>query len=541
MILVQSLSASECLNGARRVVRILDEELPGHAADDGEEHEVGRALPEREVAERRGVEVASVREILREERVGAVLRALVRAGAARVLAVPVWDLQRLETIEVALDGELRIEAVAALHVVRVPNVEAVLRGRVDALAVGAAGHLAVGVLRDGRSIGLVAREAARGAVGIVGARRGGAVDVDRREALARRPRHGSVEGRAGELARAGRPAATAEGERIGPGVLFVGQHDHGDERVAAEEVLALLQNRRVEAVEIGLRRVDRGVELDRVVRIRLDEEAVPALELRFETAAVLLGADGQILEVLDEGGNVGLLGDVRIGLALVLRLVRREPREEVAAVVVEGLRVHDRGLGRAAGRLRAADEVTAIVVVAVADGRPRCAAARFADVLRAAAAERRGDDAEVQIVDRRELELPAVGAGQRRGAGGLLALRLVGLVLAVRREQTRHEVRHGLLQEILLVAHRRRVVDREQEVELVDGLLFGGGIPGRRPGLGCHHDVERGAAGDDADSDEQPQPSHSMHWRSTFAPEAGRPSAENAMAWGQSPAALPVT
>ena len=45
---------------------------------------------------------------------------------------------------------------------------------------------------------------------------------------------------------------------------------------------------------------------------------------------------------------------------------------------------------------------------------------------------------------------------------------------ALRLEQADEEVRHGVREDRLLVTHRRRVVDHEQEVDLVDRLLRDG-------------------------------------------------------------------
>ena len=184
----------------------------------------------------------------------------------------------------------------------------------------------------------------------------------------------------------------------------------GDERVGAEEVVALLEDRRVDAVEVRLRRADRRVELDGVVRIRLDEEAVPALELRLEAAAVLADAGDEALEVRGDGGVVGLLGHVRIRGARVVRSPGGSHARKLPPLPSSGLASVDRRLGGPSLGLRAIEEVAAIVVVTRADGRHGRAGAGLADVGRAAAAERRGDDADVQVVDRRELELEPGGA-----------------------------------------------------------------------------------------------------------------------------------
>ena len=74
--------------------------------------------------------------------------------------------------------------------------------------------------------------------------------------------------------------------RVDRRVVLVGEIDDGEERVGAKEVVPLLEERGVDAGERG--DVVRGG--DRLERIGLDEEAVPALELRLDAASGLADA-----------------------------------------------------------------------------------------------------------------------------------------------------------------------------------------------------------------------------------------------------------
>ena len=75
-------------------------------------------------------------------------------------------------------------------------------------------------------------------------------------------------------------------------------------------------------------------------RVGLDEEAVDALELGLETAAVLPDADDELLEVRSEPVLVELVAyrsagaaalGLRVTLLVLVLLVLRVPREEVRA------------------------------------------------------------------------------------------------------------------------------------------------------------------------------------------------------------------
>ena len=129
---------------------------------------------------------------------------------------------------------------------------------------------------------------------------------------------------------------------------------------------------------------------------------------------------------------------------------RQAPVQEVRLVVVVGRQVLERRLGHG-----------------------RCVA-RVAS----ACAERRGDDAEVQVVERLELGREADRAPPvRRGAG-----HVPRGVDTVRVDEAIQEIGNGGREVGLLVTHRRRVVDVEQDVGPVDDAGDRGHDEGRRTG-----------------------------------------------------------
>ena len=412
----QSASERLVLLGLGRVVV---QELVGNAADVRVVDEVGRAGAGRQVAERRRSEVGAVREVLREDGVRAVGGADVRLRAVGVLARAIGDGELREPVQVARDGVLRVEPELQLHL-DVADVGLALRrrGRVVVLAGGAHG-VAAGAVR-------VAARALRG--------RG-----------ARSARARALEGRGALLVHvvAGH-AGAVEGPHVDRGVVLVGEVDDGQQRVGPEEVGALLEHLGVDARE---RRVAPG-DGDALVRVRLDEEAVPALELRLDAAAPLAHGADDLLEVLHELLRVGERG--------------RAGRRRAAGVVGRRREVGEEALGRV-GDAAAVDELRVVVPLV-----GRRLAGRLGAHVAPHRAERRRDDRDVQVVDRRELEVPrrarAVARDADHGARG-------GVVDAVGRNQAREQVRHGRGEEGLLVPHRLGVIDEKEQVHALDGAL----------------------------------------------------------------------
>jgi len=76
----------------------------------------------------------------------------------------------------------------------------------------------------------------------------------------------------------------------------------------------------------------------------------------------------------------------------------------------------------------------------------------------------RRDDADVNVVDRREFTLER---GLALASDRLTKRAAVG-VDAERVDQSIEQRRHCVVQDLLLVRHRPRVIDHEQEVDLVD-------------------------------------------------------------------------
>ena len=152
----------------------------------------------------------------------------------------------------------------------------------------------------------------------------------------------------------------------------------------------------------------------------------------------------------------------RIRVALLVRVL--------LVLGIPGEEVRRRRVGERLAALHEVEQVTAVVL----------ATGVGADVT-TEAAERRRDDADVHVGDGVELGLRAGGAivvvrlvavrVRRRGARGRDAGRRVG---ALRLEEADEEVRHGVREDRLLVTHRCRVVDHEEEVDLVDLLLRDG-------------------------------------------------------------------
>jgi hypothetical protein len=369
-----------------------------------------------------------------------------------VLGLAVGNLRLGEAVDVALDGVLRVDTKALLHLVEA-NVHVVVRFPVEAVVL-----LAAGVVLDARVILEPARRTSLAArVGVAG---GGALGGGRAAAarVALRARHA---GRGRERRVHEGPALPAEGERVDRGVVLVREEDHGDERVGPEEVGALLEDRGVDALVLG----DVAFADDVGVRVGLDEEVVPALELRLEAAAVLLHAADEAGECLVEVVHRGVGRRAFGGLLGLVALDGREPREEVRRLRVRNRRLLGAG---------AVDELTAVVVVRVERrvGRVRRV---FGARVGAEATHGGRDDADVDVDDRLELGLARLALlallGRRIGA---LTRGFAVVVDAVRRDEAVDEVGDGLGQNGLLVAHGARVVDAEEEVDLVDrGLLDG--------------------------------------------------------------------
>ncbi len=211
--------------------------------------------------------------------------------------------------------------------------------------------------------------------------------------------------------------------RLDAAIVLVGEHDDGDQRIGPQEILPL----RLELL---------------IARRGLDEEPKPALELGLVAAAVLPDADDELTQV---------------GLELRQhRFARR--RRRVLRVPVEEAEVLVRGHRWIAG-FHPRDEVSPIVHVSpvrlrIADAEP---------------AEARGDDAHVHVRDRRELA-PGLRRTVRERVARLQR-RIDGVarvVHAVRVQEAADEARHRVREDGLFVRHRRRVVDREQEIDLVD-------------------------------------------------------------------------
>ena len=245
--------------------------------------------------------------------------------------------------------------------------------------------------------------------------------------------------------------------------------------------MPLLQDRRIDPDPLR-RAIDDG---EAGVRIRLDQEAVPALELRLDPAAVLVNPGDEIGEVGLEPARVA----ERRARPRVLPRVRGdagEPGEEARR------RVGERGLARhgCAGFGRALEQVPLVVVVAI-EHRPvhrdRLRGARRVLVpgLAQPRPEGRAHDPDVEVVDRGELELLSRGAGRvplrvrdrRRERPGRVVR-----VAAVGGHEPGDQIRDRLLEVGLLVPHRRGVVDREEEVDPGDRLLrdLGGEVRLRR-------------------------------------------------------------
>src|SRR5439155_17004458 len=87
------------------------------------------------------------------------------------------------------------------------------------------------------------------------------------------------------------------------------------------------------------------------------------------------------------------------------------------------------------------------------------------------AAERRRDDADMDVFDRVELGLAAGARTVRSSNADWLPCRRVH---ADRIDEASDQVWYRLRQDELFVGHRRRVVDHEEEVDLRDFALFRG-------------------------------------------------------------------
>ena len=308
-----------------------------------------------------------------------------------------------------------------------------------------------------------------------------AVPAERARRAAQVVRVGQADGRAarrGEAPGHEVPRRAAEAPHVDLGVVLVRQHEDRHERVRTQEVGTLLEDRRIDPVPLRDGRAAHHRRLEIGVRIRLDEEAVPALELRLDAAAELVNADDELLKVglqhhrvPDRRRTHGRRGR---GLdALVVRVGAREPVEEVRRIggPERGLRV----VGQVVRVGRTVEQVPLIVVVPVdrpaARQRPRGArSGAWTRVRGEAPSERRAHDPDVQVVNGRELRVRGPRAAVARDVG--LSHHVAHAVDAVRRHEPGDKVRDGLREVRLLVTHRRRVVDVEQQVHLVDGRLL---------------------------------------------------------------------
>jgi len=86
------------------------------------------------------------------------------------------------------------------------------------------------------------------------------------------------------------------------------------------------------------------------------------------------------------------------------------------------------------------------------------------------AADAGGDEADVDVEDRRELILGSGRAGLQR-IGGLHLGRDAHGVQALREHEALDQVGHGVREDRLLVGHRSTVVDHQEQVDLVDRAL----------------------------------------------------------------------
>jgi hypothetical protein len=92
-----------------------------------------------------------------------------------------------------------------------------------------------------------------------------------------------------------------------------------------------------------------------------------------------------------------------------------------------------------------------------------------ANARRPVPAERRADDAHVEVLDRIEIGLAHGARAGRASVADHLARHRVD---AGRVDQTADEIGHRLCEDRLLVGHRRRIVDHEQEIDLRYFVLF---------------------------------------------------------------------
>ncbi|KAK4045199.1 hypothetical protein OUZ56_032607 [Daphnia magna] len=249
------------------------------------------------------------------------------------------------------------------------------------------------------------------------------------------------------------PAAPLKAERVDRRVVFVGQHDDREERVRAEEVFPLLKETLVNPFVLR----DGPVTNDLRPRIGLHEEVVHRLQLGFVAATDFANVRNKRRERgVEVGGRlVRVLRRDVAGLRLlrVVLGVRREVGEEAGVLRLDPLQTL-RGIG-------AVDQTTAEV------GPLRIAGRRRAEVT-----HRRRDDTDVDVGDRLELGNTVRALAIRIGGinGRLTADRLAVGIDAVRGHKTAHEDGDRLREKLLLVGHRCRVVDGEEEVDLVDRI-----------------------------------------------------------------------
>jgi hypothetical protein len=346
-------------------------------------------------------------------------------GVLHEIALAVRDGGRGEGVSITLDGIEEIDAEAAL-LVEATEVDVVVevgeRGRAFAAWIE-------GAVARGLSTGLAARVA--GAFRALGARA--------REAEA--------------LRRVVWIALLRDVEELAilldGAVVLVAEQDDDDHGVGAEKIGPLLEQHLIFALGDGFAILDH----DGLIRVGIDEEAIPALELRLVATANLTDAAHHVAQGGDEAR---LAREIAYrGFAGRDELLRGIPGEEALALVG--------GEGLSLAGLAAGEEVGSVVVAEVA--RSATLGLGGGAGVGAVAAQARADEADVEVAHRDELAPAAGGAGVER-ALGLYADGGAARVDAAGAQQAEEDVRQGLGEDLLLVVHRAGVVDDEEEIDL---------------------------------------------------------------------------
>ncbi len=209
-------------------------------------------------------------------------------------------------------------------------------------------------------------------------------------------------GRAGPGARLEEVGQPGDAQRIGRRLGFVAHDDDQEERVGTEEGSALREDRRVDA---RVARVERGgLDADRLVRVGLDEEAIPGLVLRLEAASVLVDAGDHLGEVADERARRVHVADGGLRRHRRRRLPGAHFQRDGGKPGEEVERRRSLRDGRLVGAA-AVQELAPVVVVRVQCRVGGVRVVRVACRRAAATSERGRDDAEVHVVDGRELRV----------------------------------------------------------------------------------------------------------------------------------------